>query len=67
MDDHATDTKSITRGAPYDRVWSEPMQKLAPHFGVSNVALKKACTRIRPNLSPAPSAIDRLRAVTRWS
>lgn len=35
----------ITRQALYDRVWSEPMKAVAPEFGMSDVALRKHCTR----------------------
>jgi len=35
----------LSRQQLYDLVWSEPMQKLAPQFGISDVALKKACAR----------------------
>lgn len=35
----------VTRQALFDAVWSEPMSKLAPRFGVSDVALAKACQR----------------------
>ena len=35
----------FTRQELYDHVWSEPMKKLAPRFGVSDVALAKACRR----------------------
>jgi len=36
---------SFTRQELSDHVWSEPMKKLAPRFGVSDVALAKACRR----------------------
>jgi len=36
---------SFTRQALYGLAWSEPMKKLAPRFGVSDVALAKACRR----------------------
>jgi hypothetical protein len=35
----------LTRQELYDRVWSQPMHKLAPRFGVSGVALAKTCRR----------------------
>ena len=35
----------LTRQEVYDLAWSEPMKKLAPRFGVSDVALAKACRR----------------------
>jgi hypothetical protein len=34
-----------TRQELYNLVWSEPMQNLAPRFGVSGVALAKTCRR----------------------
>lgn len=35
----------ITRQDLYDRIWSEPMKNVAPEFGMSDVALRKHCTR----------------------
>jgi hypothetical protein len=35
----------ISRKALYDLVWSQAMKNLATQFGLSDVALKKACTR----------------------
>jgi hypothetical protein len=37
--------KRLSRKQLYELVWSEPMKILAPRFGISDVALKKACTR----------------------
>ena len=37
--------KRLSRKELYELVWSEPMKILAPRFGISDVALKKACTR----------------------
>lgn len=37
----------FTREQLYELVWSEPMQALGPRFGMSDVALKKACKRLR--------------------
>lgn len=37
----------LTREQLYERVWSEPMATLAPQFGISDVALKKTCARMR--------------------
>jgi hypothetical protein len=34
-----------TREELYRRVWETPMRKLAPHFGLSDVGLKKVCKR----------------------
>jgi hypothetical protein len=35
----------LSRKALYDLVWSEPMKTLTSRFGISDVALKKTCTR----------------------
>lgn len=35
----------FSRQELYDLTWSEPMKKLAPRFGISDVALAKACRR----------------------
>jgi len=37
--------KRLSRKQLYELVWSEPMKTLAPRFGISDVALKKACAR----------------------
>lgn len=37
--------KRLSRKELYELVWSEPMRVLAPRFGISDVALKKACVR----------------------
>lgn len=37
--------KRLSRKQLYELVWSEPMKILAPRFGISDVALKKACAR----------------------
>jgi len=37
--------KRLSRKELYELVWSEPMKILASRFGISDVALKKACTR----------------------
>jgi len=37
--------KRVSRKELYDLVWSEPLKILAPRFGISDVALKKACAR----------------------
>lgn len=42
----------LTRRAMYDLVWSKPMTKIAEEFGVSDVALKKACDRHRVPTPP---------------
>lgn len=35
----------LTRKELYDRVWSEPMQRLSKEFGLSDVGLAKTCGR----------------------
>jgi len=42
----------LTRRAMYDLVWSKPMTKVAEEFGISDVALKKACDRHRVPTPP---------------
>jgi hypothetical protein len=37
--------KRLSRKQLYELVWSEPLKLLAPRFGISDVALKKACAR----------------------
>jgi hypothetical protein len=37
--------KRLSRKELYELVWSEPLKRLAPRFGISDVALKKACSR----------------------
>ena len=43
----ADGTIRLSREELYERVWSEPMATLAPQFGISDVALKKTCTKMR--------------------
>jgi hypothetical protein len=40
-----TMAEQLSRKTLYDLVWSEPMKNLATRFGISDVALKKACLR----------------------
>lgn len=42
----------LTRRTMYDLVWSKPMTKVAEKFGISDVALKKACDRHRVPTPP---------------
>jgi hypothetical protein len=44
---------TIDRTALYELVWQEPMTKIAPRFGLSDVGLAKACKR---NNIPRPPA-----------
>lgn len=37
----------LTREELYELVWAEPMHTLAPRYGISDVALKKHCKRMR--------------------
>jgi hypothetical protein len=37
----------LTREDLYERVWAEPMTKLAQHYGLSDVGLAKTCKRLR--------------------
>jgi hypothetical protein len=39
------DVTTVTRQALYEQVWSMPMTKLAKEYGVSDVALRKACRK----------------------
>lgn len=39
-------SRQFSRQELYDLVWSEPLKKLAPRFGISDVGLAKACRRI---------------------
>lgn len=46
--ERATDERTrLTREALYEIVWAEPMHTLAPRYGISDVALKKHCKRMR--------------------
>jgi hypothetical protein len=38
-------TRRLKRGELYDLVWSQPLKTLATQFGISDVALAKACRR----------------------
>ena len=41
-----TKTRIYRRSELYDQVWTEPIRKLAPRYGVSDVALAKMCRRL---------------------
>lgn len=43
--------KSITRAELHKLVWTEPQSKLAPAWGISDVAIGKLCVRVNV---PAP-------------
>lgn len=42
----------LTRQQLYERVWSSPVSKIAPEFGLSDVGLAKACRKLKV---PVPS------------
>lgn len=42
MTQHPT---KLTRRNLYEKVWSQPIRTLAKEFGISDVGLKKICTR----------------------
>lgn len=46
------DAKIISRRELYDLVWSKPISKLAPEFGLSDRGLAKLCTRHRIPVPP---------------
>ena len=39
-------TRTYRRSELYEQVWAEPIRKLAPRYGVSDVALAKMCRRL---------------------
>lgn len=43
---------SLTRQELYDLVWSKPISQLVKHFGVSGVAIAKACSRAHVPVPP---------------
>ena len=45
MNPSDTPVVSLTREELYRRVWSTPLRRLAPHFGLSDVGLRKLCDR----------------------
>ena len=47
MDTEVDGDRRLTREELYDLVWAEPMHTLAPRYGISDVALKKHCKRMR--------------------
>jgi hypothetical protein len=36
----------LTREQLYELVWSEPMQRIGKHIGISDVAIAKHCRRL---------------------
>lgn len=47
MSDEEPRKTEFTREELYELVWAEPMQTLAARWGISDVALKKGCVRMR--------------------
>lgn len=47
MSEGETRKTEFTREELYELVWTEPMQSLAARWGISDVALKKRCVRMR--------------------
>lgn len=45
MDIHRRSPVTVSRVALYDQVWSKPLTKLAPGYGLSDVGLAKVCDR----------------------
>ncbi|WP_303292339.1 hypothetical protein [Marinobacter sp. SS5-14b] len=42
----------ITRQSLYEEVWAEPVSRIAPHYGISGVALGKVCRKYKIPLPP---------------
>ena len=42
----ASDPITLTRKELYEKVWSQPVHKLAKEYGISDVGLKKICERL---------------------
>jgi len=38
-------TRTVQRQVLYNQVWAQPMTKVAPEYGISNVALAKICKK----------------------
>lgn len=45
--------KQVTRAELYELVWANPVTKVAPQFGISDVAFRKACIAADVPLPPA--------------
>jgi hypothetical protein len=48
-----TQGKRLTRQELYDLVWSEPMTKISARFGISDVAMAKACQKMQVPVPPS--------------
>lgn len=42
----------VTRAQLYEQVWAEPVSKVAPRYGISNVALSKICRKYKIPIPP---------------
>lgn len=51
-DGRNTRTRRIDRAALFDRVWSEPMRRLAARWGLSDRGLAKVCGRLQVPVPP---------------
>jgi hypothetical protein len=57
----------MTRFEPYDLVWKEPMVHASERFGISDVALRKACVKHDIPASPGRSShMQESRTTTAW-
>jgi hypothetical protein len=48
----SNESKRITRDELYEKVWSEPMVKIAKEFGISDRGLAKTCKRLEVPVPP---------------
>jgi hypothetical protein len=43
---------TVNRNELYEQVWSEPVSRLAPKYGISDVGLKKICKKLNVPTPP---------------
>jgi hypothetical protein len=48
----SNESRRVTRGELYEKVWSEPMVKIAKEFGISDRGLAKTCKRLEVPVPP---------------
>ena len=48
----SNESRRITRAELYEKVWSEPMVKIAKEFGISDRGLAKTCKRLEVPVPP---------------
>jgi hypothetical protein len=46
------ETITVNRNELYEQVWSEPVSRLAPKYGISDVGLKKICKKLNVPTPP---------------